>query len=132
MPMVHVLMGKYRVALVVRPAAGGMAQQMVDSDHLDEPIVGNVLRQNAIRAEYVIREIQMALFDQRKDGNSCDGLTGAGDAKEVGGRDRSSHELVCEAKPLRATQSGTASRCGNARRCGTALPGFRHSPRRRA
>ena len=83
---------------VVGPAAGGVGEEMVDGDVGDVLLVGRLAvfgAENAGGTEDFIGEVELALFNEREDGDGGDGLGDGGDAEEAGLLDL--HEMLAVA-----------------------------------
>ena len=70
---------------VVGPAAAGVGEEMVDGDVDDVGLVGGLAvldAEDGARAEDLVGELELALLDEREDGDGGDGLGDGGDAEE--------------------------------------------------
>src|SRR6202020_1470883 len=76
----------HRISIIGGPAAGSVSQEIVDSNIGNVLLVGRAAvldAQNGGGTKDLVREIQLALFEQRENCDRGDGLGDRGDAKEA-------------------------------------------------
>jgi hypothetical protein len=85
--LVPAIVLEHGIGVVVRPAAGGVGEELIDGDVGDVGFVdafGAVLvAEDAAGAEDLVVEVKLALLDEREDGGGGDGLGDAGDAEDA-------------------------------------------------
>lgn len=105
--IIHLRVGEHRIAAVIRPAAAGVRQQMLDGDLFDVAArrrAAVVVNQDAIATEDAIAQVQPPPLDQREDRYRGDRLAHAGDAEQMRGRHRFAGVRISDAESLHVGQ----------------------------